>query len=786
MKGDFSRLTFEPGKHYSAVFKQQGRVLLDSDWNEQQEIFHHRLKNVTIDQYGRSVVPTNGDFQVDVVVGAAGPDLTIAPGRAYVEGNLVELEATALPITLPANDQVQVPALVVDARELEAGQWLEVAAEEAAAIPPVRTRITAVDAGARILTVDPPLDAFSAASRPVARRIVTYTTQPDLPGATLPTDDGRYLVYLDVWQRHVTVLEDPDLAEVALGGPDTTTRTRTLGQVKLTPVGAGSGCSDFPPGWTPDDLLTEPPPPPGRLSARAAGTANLENQHYRVEIHQPGDQDAATFKWSRDNGALAARILALGAQTITFGHVVRDEDRQFEPGQWVEVTDDDTMLAGRPGVLVQLTGVAEPELTVLAWPTTDGAPPILGTNPVIRAWSSQDELPITAGTFIELEDGVEIRFENGDFRTGDYWLIPARREVNNVLWPAEANGTPLPRTPRGIRHDFCALALLQRAAGTWSVLSDCRREVMSTFDLDAAKVDRAGDTMTGPLIIQAGLTVEESTAIQGGLSVGGNASMAQDLTVGGKLNVDQEATLRNSLTIQGPVTAEQTLQVNGDATVNGALTADSTLNVTGATDLGDTLNVANLTTLGDALNVTGAATVGQGLTVNQNGFDVTGDSRVDGDLEVTGKLTVGDLDVTGAITGLPSDVPEGAIIMFSGASIPTGWQLCDGTNGTPDLNGRFIVATGGGYSVNDTGGEEKVTLTVEEMPKHTHGYKDIYYSENGGQVDVPNGLGSNDTDHDNKGWEIDRTTAEAGADEAHENRPPYYALAFIMKMPATP
>jgi len=67
-------------------------------------------------------------------------------------------------------------------------------------------------------------------------------------------------------------------------------------------------------------------------------------------------------------------------------------------------------------------------------------------------------------------------------------------------------------------------------------------------------------------------------------------------------------------------------------------------------------------------------------------------------------------------------VPTGVITMWSGGiiSVPSGWALCDGSNGTPDLRDRFIVAAGGNYSPNDIGGLDSVSLTESELPSHTH------------------------------------------------------------------
>jgi len=72
-----------------------------------------------------------------------------------------------------------------------------------------------------------------------------------------------------------------------------------------------------------------------------------------------------------------------------------------------------------------------------------------------------------------------------------------------------------------------------------------------------------------------------------------------------------------------------------------------------------------------------------------------------------------------AFTGL---LPTGMIVMWAGAvlSIPAGWNLCDGTNGTPDLRGKFITGAGGSYNPGDTGGEATHVLTEAEMPIHSH------------------------------------------------------------------
>lgn len=144
-------------------------------------------------------------------------------------------------------------------------------------------------------------------------------------------------------------------------------------------------------------------------------------------------------------------------------------------------------------------------------------------------------------------------------------------------------------------------------------------------------------------------------------------------------------------------------------------------------------------------------------------------------------------------------LPKGAIIMWSGTTnmsnveFPTGFHLCNGDTVegyglVPDLRSRFIV----GYDertdnqtidyseIGTTGGEAKHVLTIEEMPSHKHDFQDSYFSEN---VGVNNGfIGSNNTDMDNQLIQRPSVTATKGGDEAHENRPPFYVLAFLIKV----
>ena len=158
---------------------------------------------------------------------------------------------------------------------------------------------------------------------------------------------------------------------------------------------------------------------------------------------------------------------------------------------------------------------------------------------------------------------------------------------------------------------------------------------------------------------------------------------------------------------------------------------------------------------------------------------------------VTATKFVGDgADLTGIVT-----IPTGVIVMWSGTTIPSGWTLCDGTNSTPDLRNRFIVGandasktgittqTGPGfnattgvidstYTPGDIGGATAHQLTEAELASHTHTEEGS--RDSSGQDAAGSGSGDNDIAESN-------TSGSTGGDDYHENRPPYYALAFIMK-----
>lgn len=193
----------------------------------------------------------------------------------------------------------------------------------------------------------------------------------------------------------------------------------------------------------------------------------------------------------------------------------------------------------------------------------------------------------------------------------------------------------------------------------------------------------------------------------------------------------------------------------------------------------NTTSVANSINVGTNLNSTNADQFVTFVGSSSGNNPI----RVDTDLKYnpsTNRLTAGSFAGDGsALTGVDSFI-SGMIIMWNSsvASIPTGFVLCDGNNNTPDLRGRFVVGhhpSNGDYDVNDTGGAESVTLNLNQIPSHTHSYVGHTYPGSGPEQNQSGGP------EDRTSFNVNKTTGSAGSGQSHENRPPYYALCYIMK-----
>ena len=344
---------------------------------------------------------------------------------------------------------------------------------------------------------------------------ILYAAQPYLPEPPpLPTA-GRHLVYLDVWDRERSYLDEPGLVESAVG-VETSARVQTVWQVRTLGEDAGNaGCAspdaDLP-GWA--DMIA---PSTGVLSTGTyevapvddpcvlpptGGYRGLENQLYRVEIHDGGAPGTATFKWSRENAAVGARVTAMVAggelELATLG---RDDVLSIKTGDWIEIIDDRSELAQAPGQLRKVTVDAATRritfapalpaamlpgsfpdfafadahsLRVCRWDQHgkvfrlgSAGTPVQAADLDAAGSTGAIVVPAAATTFL-LENGVTVRFDvtgPKGFRSGDFWVFAARTADASVELLDHA-------PPRGLHHHYARLALWDVGAGT---VTDCRQ-----------------------------------------------------------------------------------------------------------------------------------------------------------------------------------------------------------------------------------------------------------------------------------------------------------------------
>jgi uncharacterized protein DUF6519 len=464
MQGDFSRITFDRANHYSAVLSQQGRVTLDADINESAAIVLHHLRTTVADLIGPAGVPAgpDGGFLIDTITTSGKePDLSVSAGRMYVDGILVENDADGTYWDQPDGH------LDADAE----GDRL-----------PETPYLVYLRVWEQLVT---------ALEAPALREIALGDLAPDT--------SARAKV---VWQIAAARPDEvfgsppgPPTAEEALGWLLRTFQ-RTPDQIPLLQARATR------PDDADDDLCDVAP------DARYRGP---ENQLYRVQIHTGGAPQApaepqgtrrrgrraqgeapvaesATFVFSRDNGAVEAPIASMSGNVVRLAAPGRDGKLAFDVGDWVEIVDDayaarvaDDVQSGWAPPLRRIRSVDAAGLLVTLHddpPARDYGPQTgsdRDLHPVLRRWDHRPTavtddgrtltagpdgaLPVVAGTWIELEKGVQVRFAPDDtgsrrYRRGDWWALAAR-VVTGDLWPADDEAL---RPPNGVAYHYAPLA----------------------------------------------------------------------------------------------------------------------------------------------------------------------------------------------------------------------------------------------------------------------------------------------------------------------------------------
>ncbi len=477
---DISRVGFDPKKHYAGVRMQQGRVLTDDDWNENERIENEERRRSRVDIIGAFGSPDNGFKITNLRMAGGFVDFDIHNGTLHLGGLRLELE-----LAEPFRQQKD---------------WLQ----------------------------QPPF--------------------------ALPIGPQFDLVYLETWQQSVSAVEDGELFEMALGGPDTTTRVRTMRRVKIFPnIGSGN----CPRAWVNfRNALAEnnlgklgpsheigsdarlqvgynPNAPAEDLCSPSAmgGYLGAENQAIRVQL-----LDTTHLTWGFDNASPLYRV-TVGADRTTITMLTEPKDQHHFPlsGQvveilpWSAVLPNGEKVAEIQGHLSKVAASYDPddkELTLLSalpagfgaeWTTRGDAAALAlpsklyenDPNPpavyfYMRVWdrgsdlSSAPSLPYTPGTPLPLGNtGIEVTLDGTIFLAGDYWVIAARPETPTQVVPwALEDPTGLP--PNGIRRFVAPLGIIrwQMDANqqlTGAIITDCRRKFRPLTDQECCCTFTVGD-----------------------------------------------------------------------------------------------------------------------------------------------------------------------------------------------------------------------------------------------------------------------------------------------------
>ncbi len=448
MSLDLSRSAFDPRKRYASVRMQQGRVLLDDDFNEAERIDNEDERRVLLDVVGPTGTPDDGFRVQNGRLNAAG-ELTfdVLPGTLYLGG--LRIWNHALHTYAAQEDWLQQP--------------------QAERAPPANGRVD--------------------------------------------------LVYLEVWQQSVTAVEDAELFEAALAGPDTSGRLRTMWRVHLASGVQDSECS---PAWTTlttswqaqnlgvlaesgerqvnAELMVglEPGITPADLCspAVAGGYLGAENQAIRVQL-----VDASHFVWGFDNAAPLYRAqVAADRATITLETEPKDSAHFPLAGQiveilaWSAVLPNGEKVSDVSGHLSRVAGSYDPDTHILtlstplpagfgeAWQGREDQAELGPPYYFVHVWNRGDDqaspvtLPFTPGTPVALGNtGLNVTFTGSELVRDDFWIIAARPETPDqvVPWLLESG-----RWPHGTRRFYTPLAVIRwqvtPSGASFELLSDCR------------------------------------------------------------------------------------------------------------------------------------------------------------------------------------------------------------------------------------------------------------------------------------------------------------------------
>jgi hypothetical protein len=466
---DISRRAFDPRKHYSSVRMQQGRVIVDDDWNENERIENEDRRAANVDIIGRSGSPDQGFRIADARIADGMIDFDALPGTFYLGGLRLDLE-----------------------------------------------------------------------NKETYRTQKDWLQQPDdLHKA--PESERFDLVYLVAWQQPVGAVEDSELFEVALGGPDTSMRVRNMRRIKLWGDVQTADCAVA---W--QKLISELEAknngkindenealPDVRLTVSFSedgvsedickpsvlgGYLGAENQTIRVQLVDKGH-----FTWGFDNASPLYRVeVNESGETVMLLTDPKDQAHWPLSGQVVEILPWSAVLpnrekvSGMRGHLSLVNSSYDPDTRELTltnplpsgfgeeWKPRSDADELKEPSEYLfmRVWnrgsdrSSDPAISFTPGTAVKLGNtGLKVTITGDDRVPGHYWIIAARPETPDRVVPWELEKA-LP--PHGVRRFHAPLAMIHwrtNSAGDieGEVIRDCRRRFRPLTELKTCCTYFVGD-----------------------------------------------------------------------------------------------------------------------------------------------------------------------------------------------------------------------------------------------------------------------------------------------------
>jgi hypothetical protein len=505
MPSDLTRpATGDLRQHYEAVVMQQGRVILDRDFNALQDIVNGRIAADALDEIGPCGTPVADD----------GLAVSLPPGAASVSA----------PVSFSAPDPFD---FLVKPGTIYVG-------------------------GQRVVFEAPP------AGQPP----LSYFHQPDWPSPPDPFARGsasfsapqRELVALHAFEQEVGAVEDPELLDVALGGPDTTQRVRLMRRiVRLGVTGAdcAEALADAVAEWGRHGYLFDPLAmrlrPQTALQVTFTGPASAsnpcdpaaqggylgaENQLIRVMIRGPGDGGSPALLWGYDNASSLYRVAVHpDATTLQLAQAPVDAFRIPAKGQYVEVLRTAAVLgsqpdqAGGPPIVRCVAAATGHVATVETYSTTDNtlvldAPlPEKYTseqNPLfLRVWVGRQPFDPSSAVPVPLTDptgqtspGLQVTVTQppsaatgAALPAGAFWLFAVRPATPQALYPGRFLDGPQP--PDGPRQWACPLAVINWSAGASfsgpdDRVTDCRPKFDNLVTLTARQLGACCTLAVGP------------------------------------------------------------------------------------------------------------------------------------------------------------------------------------------------------------------------------------------------------------------------------------------------